>query len=347
VTADLPTKSLRELDGKYTYDVERHMTRALVTGVTGFIGSHLAEALLQKGYDVTGLVRPCASRDLRPIGHLLEDITLVTCDLTNYSSVMNSVRSLDPDIIFHLAALSPVRYSFEHPFQYQETNLIGSINLAHSILEMPDFKRRRLIVASTAEVYGVQERKPFKETLPLNPTSPYAVSKAAMDMYVRMASSAYSLNCTILRPTNSYGRRFETGFIVEYLITTMLKGVRAYVGAPDSVRDYIHVTDHVNAYILATEKQTPPGEVYNAGSGRSITNRDLALLIAKVVGYDERKITFGTYPPGYPVRPLRGEQPYIVLDPSKTIKELGWRITVDLEHGIKDTVAYWKNRVSG
>jgi len=319
---------------------------ALLTGVTGFIGSHLAEVLLRKGYDVAGLVRPCASRDLRSIQHLLDDITLLTCDLTSYASVANAVRSLDPQIVFHLGALSPVRYSFEHPFQYQETNLIGTLNLVHALVELPDSKSRRMIAASTAEVYGTQEKKPFIETLPLNPTSPYAVSKAAMDMYLRMASSAYSLNCTILRPTNSYGRKFETGFIIEYLITTMLKDTKAYVGAPDSVRDYLHVSDHVNAYVLAAEKQTAPGRVYNAGSGRGISNRDLALLIAKIIGYDKGKISFGSYPPGYPLRPIRGEQPYIVLDPSKITDELGWRPSIDLEQGIKDTIAYWKKQMS-
>jgi dTDP-glucose 4,6-dehydratase len=188
--------------------------------------------------------------------------------------------------------------------------------------------------------------KPFKETLPLNPTSPYAVSKAAMDMYLRMAASAYSLNCTVLRPTNSYGRKFERGFIVEYLVTTMLSGARAYIGAPDSIRDYMHVADHVNAYLLTAEKQTAPGEVFNAGSGRGISNRELALLIAKIIGYDQGKITFGSYPPGYPMRPMPGEQPYIVLDASKITKELGWSMTVDLECGIKDTVTYWKNQRS-
>ena len=322
------------------------MTRVLVTGVTGFIGSNLAETLLGKGHDVAGLVRPCASRDLRPIQHLLDGLTLLTCDLTSYASVSNAIRSVDPQIVFHLAALSPVRYSFEHPFQYQETNLVGTINILHSLLEMPDPKSRRLISASTAEVYGVQERKPFKETLPLNPTSPYGVSKAAMDMYLRMASSAYSFNCTVLRPTNSYGRKFETGFIVEYLVTTMLKDRRAYVGAPDSVRDYIHASDHVNAYVLAAEKQTAPGEVYNVGSGIGITNRDLALLVAKIIGCDERRITFGSYPPGYPMRLVHGEQPYIVLDPSKITKELGWRPEIDLEHGIKETISYWKSQLS-
>ena len=322
------------------------MTRVLVTGITGFIGSHLAEALLRKGYDVAGVVRPCASRDLRPLQHLLEDLSLLTCDLTNYASTANAIRTIDPQIVFHLGALSPVRYSFEHPYQYQETNLIGTINVVHSLLEMPDPKSRKVIAASTAEVYGIQEKKPFKETLPLNPTSPYAVSKAAMDMYLRMASSAYSLKCVILRPTNTYGRKFETGFIVEYLVTTMLRETRAYVGAPDSIRDYIHVDDHVNACILAAEKQTTPGEVYNAGSGTGISNRDLALLVARTVGYDEKKITFGSYPPGYPMRPTPGEQPYIVLDPSKIANDLGWRTTIDLERGIRDTVACWKKQLS-
>jgi nucleoside-diphosphate-sugar epimerase len=149
-----------------------------------------------------------------------------------------------------------------------------------------------------------------------------------------------------LRPTNSYGRKFETGFIVEYLITTMLKGERPYVGAPDSVRDYMHVTDHVNAYLLAAEKETITGEVFNVGSGKGISNRDLALMIARMIGYDERKINFGSYPPGYPMRPILGEQPYIVLDAEKAAKRLGWRTTVDLERGIKDTVAYWKGRLS-
>jgi GDP-mannose 4,6-dehydratase len=322
------------------------MTSVLVTGITGFVGSHLAETLLSKGHDVAGLVRPCASRDLRPIQDHLDDLTLLTCDLTSYASTTNAIRSVDPEIVFHLAALSPVRYSFEHPFQYQETNLVGTINVAHSLLEMPDAKSRKLIAASTAEVYGIQEKKPFKETLPLNPTSPYAVSKAAMDMYLRMASSAYSLNCTVLRPTNSYGRRFETGFIVEYLITTMLKGERVYVGAPDSVRDYMHVSDHVNAYILAADKQAATGEAYNAGTGRGVSNKDLALMIARTIGYDERKITFGSYPPGYPMRPMPGEQPYIVLDSGKITKELGWRTAIDLESGIKDAVVYWRDRLS-
>jgi dTDP-glucose 4,6-dehydratase len=264
--------------------------------------------------------------------------------LTDYASTANAIRIIDPQIVFHLGALSPVRYSFEHPYQYQETNLIGTINVVHSLLEMPDPKNRKVIAASTAEVYGIQDRKPFKETLPLNPTSPYAVSKAAMDMYLRMASSAYSLNCTILRPTNTYGRKFETSFIVEYLITTMLMGTRAYVGAPDSIRDYMHVDDHVNAYILVAEKKVTPGEVYNAGSGKGISNRDLALLIARNVGYEESKIVFGSYPRDYPVRPVGGEQPYIVLDSEKIAKELGWRPVIDFRRGIADTITYWKNQ---
>jgi nucleoside-diphosphate-sugar epimerase len=126
----------------------------------------------------------------------------------------------------------------------------------------------------------------------------------------------------------------------------MLRGERAYVGAPDSVRDYMHVTDHVNAYVLAAEKQTSSGEVYNVGSGKGISNRDLALLIASSISYDEDKITFGSYPRGYPLRPMGGEQPYIVLDSKKIAKDLGWKATIDLQRGIKDTITHWKNQLS-
>lgn len=321
------------------------MTRTLVTGITGFIGSHLAEALVSEGYDVAGLIRPCAARDLRSIKHVIDDITLIKCDLTSYPSVVNAVRNADPEIVFHLGALSPVRYSFEHPLQYQETNLIGTVNLVHCLLEMPDSSMRRIVAASTAEVYGIQERTPFKEDLPLNPSSPYAVSKAAMDMYLRMAASAYPLNCTVMRPTNTYGREFETGFVIEYLVTTMLRGDRAYVGAPDSVRDYIHVSDHVNAYVLAAKKRTRSGDAFNAGSGKGISNRDLALLISEMIGYDNKKISFGSYPPGYPLRPAGGEQQYIVLDSSKIACELGWKAKTDLEDGIKSTIASWRDRL--
>jgi len=313
----------------------------LITGVTGFIGSHLAKELLKRDYEVYGVIRHTSHRNLKPIQTILDEIVLMTGDLTSFYSMKNVMRSVDPDYIFHLGAISPVRYSFEHPFQFEVTNYVGTMNVIHALMELPDYGKRRLLVASTAEVYGIQEEKPFKEDLPLRPTSPYAVSKASADMYARMASLVYEIDCVVLRPTNTYGRQFQTGFIVEYLVTNMLRGRTVYIGAPDSIRDYIYVSDHVNAYLLAMEKEKARGHVYNVGIGQGTSNRELALKISKIINF-AGDVRFGTYPPRYPIRPLISDQPYLVLDSRKIRKDLGWVPKVDLDKGLRNTVEYWK-----
>ena len=257
----------------------------------------------------------------------------------------NVLRNANPDIVFHLAALSPVRYSFEHPFQYQEANYIGTLNLAHSLMDLSDFRKRRLLAASTAEVYGIQANEPFREELPLRPTSPYAVSKASMDMYLRMAARVFGLNCVIMRPANSYGRRQEKNFMVEYLITSMLARRKVYVGAPDSIRDYIHVDDHVEAYMRTAELETQPGEVFNFGSGIGTSNRELATKCAGILDFDPNNIEFGSYPPGYPMRPIVSDQPYLVLDSTKARHDLNWKANIQLEPGLRMVADYWRPMV--
>jgi len=322
------------------------MSSVLVTGITGFIGSNLAKALVERGYDVYGLVRPCASRSLQPIAPVLDRVTLLTGDISNLQSVANAMKFANPDFVCHLAALTPVRYSFEHPYQYEQNNYLGTMNVAHALMELPDHKRRKLIAASTAEVYGIHAvEKPFTEDLPLKPSSPYAVSKAAGDMYLQMAARVYGLNCLVLRPSNTYGRLCETDFIVEYLITRMLREERVFVGAPDSIRDYIHVDDHIRGYLLSLERDVPPSRVYNIGSGVGIKNRDLAAKIAQIIGYDLSKGVFGSYPLGYPLRPIISDQPYLVLNANKAREELKWSPTVELDHGLERVISFWRKRV--
>ena len=168
------------------------MARVLITGIMGFIGSHLAQRLVDDGVEVYGVARRVASRKMDAISSLLKEITLVSGDVSDYVSIRNAIKTANPDVIFHLAALSPVRDSFERPFEYQHTNYIGTMNVAHSLLELQDPKTRKLIAASTAEVYGIQTNEPMKESLPLRPSSPYAVSKAAGDLYLRMMFHSFS-----------------------------------------------------------------------------------------------------------------------------------------------------------
>ena len=318
------------------------MTRVLITGITGFIGSHLAQRLVDDGVEVYGFERRVANRNLAMLGNLLQDITLVSGDVSDYVSTRNAVKTANPDAIFHLAALSPVRDSFERPFEYQQANYIGTMNVAHSLLELQDPQTRKLLAASTAEVYGLQPNEPLKETLPLKPSSPYAASKAAGDLYLRMMFNSFSLKGTVMRPTNSYGRKFDTSFMVEYLVTKMLRGEKIYIGSPDSVRDYMYVDDHVNAYVLAMKNSKANGEIYNVGTTIGVSNKELALMIADKIGFDKKNIALGSYPPGYPYRPPVSDQSSIVLDSAKIRKDLGWKPTVTLSEGLDKVIAYFR-----
>lgn len=321
------------------------MVKALITGILGFIGSNLAQRLVDEGCEVYGVARRVASRNLATIESILPDITLVTGDISDYVSIRNAIKTTNPDVIFHLAALSPVRDSFERPFEYQQANYIGTMNVAHSMLELQDPQTRKLLAASTAEVYGIQANEPLREDLPLFPSSPYAVSKAAGDLYMRMMFHSFSLNGTILRPTNSYGRKFDNSFMIEYLITQMLKKKKIYIGSPDSVRDYMYVDDHVNGYVLAMKNPKAKGQVYNVGTTIGVSNRELASMIAEKLDFDMSNIVMGSYPPEYPFRPLISDQPSIVLDSAKIRKELNWAPTVSLSEGLDRTIAYHKARL--
>jgi nucleoside-diphosphate-sugar epimerase len=123
----------------------------------------------------------------------------------------------------------------------------------------------------------------------------------------------------------------------------MLKGNDVYIGSPDSIRDYMYVDDHVNAYMLAIKDQKADRQVFNAGTGEGITNRQLAEIVAQKTGY-KKKIKFGSYPPGYPFRPVISDQPYLVLDATKIKKALNWAPTVSLSEGLNRTISYFKQQ---
>jgi len=325
------------------------MTNILVTGITGFIGSNLSAKLVSKGYKVYGLVRHSASRTFQGLEPILQDLTLLSGDLRDYHSVKEALRKSDPNIIIHLGAMTPVRLSFEDPLGYQEINYVGTVNLVCALTELPHYRQRRIIAASTGEVYGIQDKnEPFVEDLPLKPSSPYAVSKAAMDMYLRMAMNVYHLNCTLIRAANTFGRKYETGFFIEYVITSMLEGEPVWVGAPKSVRDYMYVDDHVKAFLTVVEKidAADAGRVFNVGTGKGVTNGELAVRIGKLVGCDPKNVCLGSYPTGYPTRPIDSDQPYLVLNASKIERELGWMPAITLDEGLERTIGWWRSRVS-
>ena len=317
--------------------------KILVTGVTGFIGSELAHRLLEEGHEVYGFIQHVVGRDHSMIENIKDKLNIVTCDIRNYFSVRHSIKKVNPDVVFHLAALSPVRLSFEMPYDFQETTYLGTVNIAEAIRDLYGCDKVRLIVASTAEVYGIQNEKPFKEDLRLEPSSPYAVAKASMDMYIRMLIKVYNFNAVILRNSNTFGRKYDPSFFTEYVITEMIKGNDIYIGAEDSVRSYMFLTDHVNSYLLAMKPEAR-GEVFNISGEKGYTNKEWVLKIAELLDFNKERIHFGEYPSGYPDRPLASDQPYLVLDSTKAQKILGWKQTISPEDGLKKIVGYWKNK---
>jgi len=316
------------------------MTSVLVTGCTGFIGSNLTIKLVEGGYQVFGLVRHTSRSELDSLRPVMDRVHFIEGDLCEYHSLLSAIETSNPNFILHLGALTPVRLSYEDPFPYLRTNFLGTCNLVHSILDRAP--KARLIAASTAEVYGWQGSKPLKEDTRLRPSSPYAVSKAAADEYIQMAMKVYGLKATVLRCNNTYGRKREKGFLVEYLITSMLDGGPVYVGSPDHVRDYMWVDDHVNAYLLSIEKEAGEGEVFNVSPGNPISNIELAKKLAEMIHFTGQ-IVEGSYPPGYPIRPAKLDTKYIVLDSSRITNKLGWKPNVTLDEGLAMAVDYWKS----
>ncbi|MBS3056354.1 MAG: GDP-mannose 4,6-dehydratase [Candidatus Aenigmarchaeota archaeon] len=315
------------------------MERVFVTGGTGFIGSELIREL-SKQYEVHALVRTTSNRHaLDTIMDVLDKIEMRYGNLTDYSTIRKIIKDISPHYIIHVGASTAVRHSFDNVLEFQKVNYCGTVNLAHSALDIPDFKK--FIFASTMEVYGWQDSgKPFTEETKPNPESPYAVSKLAAEEYIRMAGKAYGLPYIISRACNTFGRKHNTGFIVEYLVTTMLRGETVYIGTPDTVRDLMYVDDHINAYITSL-KSPVKNEIFNFGTGNMITIRSLAEKIKKMT--DFKGDIVHNFPPDYPFRPVIS--PFLSLDSGKANRVLKWTPKVMIEDGLKKTVDYWKSVV--
>jgi len=313
------------------------MERVFITGTTGFVGSELVRKL-SDDYKVFALVRTTSNKHaMDPIRDCLDNIEVKYGNLTDYSAIRKVIKDIEPHYIIHAGAATAVRHSFDNPMEFQSVNHLGTVNLVHSALDVPDFKK--FIFASTMEVYGWQEqRSPFTEDIKLYPESPYALAKLAAEEYIKMAGKAYGLPYIVSRACNTFGRRYNTGFIVEYIITTMLKNETVYIGTPESVRDLMYIDDHVNAYITSL-KSSAKNDVFNFGTGNMIPMKDLADKIRKLVGFGGDIIH--NFPPDYPSRPVTS--PFLSLNSTKAKSVLGWEPKISLEEGLKKTIEYWKH----
>ena len=318
---------------------------ALLTGITGQDGGYLAKFLLEKGYKVYGTYRRLSTPNFWRLQALeiFDKVNLIPADITDGISLIEAVKISDPSEVYNLASQSFVGASFEQPVHSMNVTGVGVLNMLEAIRQFNT--NIKFYQASTSEMFGADRNGSLNENSGFNPSSPYAITKAMTDMYLRMMPSVYGLNTTVMRCTNTFGRKLDTSFFVEYVITSILKGEKVYVGAPDSVRDYMYIDDHVNAYIKAIEHPEVKGEALNAAPGIGMTNKEVAFKIAELLKYNKKDIILGKYPPNYPMRPIESDQPFIVLDSSKIKKMLGWKQEVSFEEGLKKTIDYWKSKM--
>lgn len=308
--------------------------RILVTGVTGFIGYSLSQRLVSDGHTVYGLVRFAAQNRRIP-----SNVIPVVGDLTDYHAMVKVVETTRPQVVFHLAALTPVSESFHQPVTYAEINYIGTVNLLEALRRHGFEQLRLFVLAGTTEMYDTPE--PIEDGRAFSPKSPYAVSKVAATYYNEYMWHTYKMPTVTVIPTNTYGRAYvgQRHFFIEKIITSMLLGAREIkLGNPETIRDWMFREDHVNAYIKVMEAALNGKEVFGQrfyfGTGKGYTTRETFEKVKQLVGWEGRAI-WNVY-----LRPNDSRK--IVVNPEKAKKVLGWAPRYNLEDGLRKAINEWK-----
>ncbi|GAP11694.1 nucleoside-diphosphate-sugar epimerase [Bellilinea caldifistulae] len=311
----------------------------LVTGAGGFIGSHLVETLVGRGATVRAWVRYNSRGDpglLKLLsGETLSKVEIFSGDLLNPHTALNAVEGCQ--IIFHLGALISIPYSYAHPDEVIQTNLLGTLNI---LMACRKSGIEKLIHTSSSEVYGTARYAPINEEHPLQAQSPYAASKIGADKLVESFYRAYGLRVVTVRPFNTYGPRQSARAVIPAIITQALVNKKIHLGNVETSRDFTFITDTVAGFIRAAETSGIEGMVINLGSGREIRIGDLVQLIIQkidpsvVVAVDPERL-----------RPLKSEVFRLISDNSLAGKVLGWQPTVSLDEGISITIDWIKHHL--
>ncbi len=325
--------------------------KALITGLTGFVGSHLADFILahHPEVEIIGLKR--WRSPLENIEHIKDKVTLYDAELRDLSSLILLLKDLKPDVVFHLAAQSYVPFSYTAPVDTLMTNVIGTANLLEAVrLAGID---PMLHICSSSEVYGQvrPEEVPIRESNPFRPVSPYAVSKVAEDMLGLQYFIAYRLKTVRTRMFTHTGPRrgevfVESDFAKQVaMIELGLQEPTVFVGNLDSVRPFTDVRDAVKAYWLLTEKyfegRIPAGEVYNIGGVRTMKvgeMLDLLLSLSRVKGKVSRKVEQAR------LRPADVTLQIPCID--KFRAATGWEPVIPFEQTLTDLLDYWRSRIA-
>lgn len=314
--------------------------KVLVTGAGGFIGSHLADNLVEMGAEVTAFIHYNSRNDWG----LLEDrtrqdnesLTVIMGDITDPFNVHNAVK--EQEIIFHLAALIGIPYSYVAPESYVRTNIIGTTNVLQAALEE---EVKRVVHTSTSEVYGTAQYTPIDEGHPLSGQSPYSASKIGADKIAESYFFSFGLPVSIFRPFNTYGPRQSTRAIIPTIITQALTSDVIKIGSLDPVRDLTFVQDTVKAFMAMATCDHAIGKTIHAGNGKGITIGELAEIIIQKINPSARIL-----PEGSRIRPVNSEVRTLICNNSRAREILGWAPEVSLDEGLDKTIQWITENIS-
>lgn len=319
------------------------MTRVLITGINGFVGSHLSEYLIENhpDFEIIGTIHG-RTANLENIKPVMKKLKLIDCDIVDAHAVLAMVKEIEPDVIFHLAAQAFVPVSWRSPQETLSTNIIGSMNLFEAVRQSK--KEIRLHIAGSSEEYGLvhPNETPIKETNQLRPLSPYGVSKAGMDLLGYQYFKSYGLKIIRTRAFNHEGPRRGENYVTSNWskqlaqIEAGLKEPVIDVGNLESYRDFTDVRDMVKAYYLAATKCTP-GEVYNICSEKAYKMKD---MLDMIISLSDKKSKIKVKVDPARMRPSDVE--LLLGDCSKFKKETGWKPVIPFEKTIQDSVQYWR-----
>ncbi len=308
--------------------------QALVTGAGGFIASHLVETLVLCGARVKAFVRYNSRGDPGLLTLLpppvFEEVEVIAGDLRDLPAVQAAAR--DVSHIFHLGALIAIPYSYLHPAEVVETNVIGTLNV---LLAARQAGVDRVIHTSSSEVYGTAQRVPIDENHPLQGQSPYSASKIGADKLAESFYRSFDTPVVTLRPFNTYGPRQSARAVIPTIITQALTRPVIRLGNLDARRDLTYVTDTVDGFLKVAEAPGVEGETFNLGSGVEITIRDLAREIQDLVGS-----SVPVEVEAERFRPEKSEVQRLLSDNRLARQRLGWEPRVPLREGLQRTIEW-------
>ncbi len=314
--------------------------KVLITGAGGFIGSHLVERLVELGAKVRALVRYNSRNDWGLLELLTtpvkEHLEVVAGDITDPFGVARAMAGCE--VVFHLAALIAIPYSYIAPSQFVAVNCGGTLNLLEAARQQGV---ARFVHTSTSETYGTAQYTPIDEQHPLKGQSPYAASKIGADKLAESYQLSFGVPVATIRPFNTYGPRQSARAVIPTIISQALTGEVIRLGSLSPVRDLNFVSDTVAGFIQVAESPQAIGEVINVGSGKAVSIGDLAEKIVALVEEKKRIVTEDSR-----VRPEASEVLELICDYSKAKALLGWQPQVSLEAGLERTVHYIQDNIS-